>query len=161
MRHTGLTTARINRQPVVHLGLLAVGFLVAGGAPARAADATYSSVAQHWASAWSHKQAAAATALYAADAEFVHATGERVVGQAAIGALLSRVLATNTPKIEMASVTSAQAGSVAWDSGTYRETITPVAGGATKSVHGCYLLVLGKDKSGNWLIKSQLWSEAN
>ena len=125
------------------------------------AQTSYTSIAQAWAAAWSHKQAPTAAALYAEDADFYHATGERVHGRAAIAALFAQVLAKNSPNIEMSSVTRAQAGPVAWDSGTYRETIVPVAGGAAVSLHGRYLLVLQKDRGGAWLIKSMMWSDGD
>ena len=50
-------------------------------------------------------------------------------------------------------------GDLAYDSGDYRETITPVAGGSKLELQGNDLIVFRKQKDGRWLIVENRWTD--
>jgi len=112
-----------------------------------------------WAKAWNAKQLDQAALLYAQDSIFIHPTGERVVGSAAIAALLRDALAINNPHIVFKSQQRGEANDTAWDSGSFRETITPVQGGPTQHLHGNYLLILRRASEGGWQIERMVWQD--
>jgi uncharacterized protein (TIGR02246 family) len=131
----------------------------AGMARAEAAVQDYKGVGPAWQAAWNAKRGNDAASLFTADGVFVHATGESVTGKPAIWALFAKVLAVNTPMIEMTPLAQAQAGDAAWVTGKYRETIAKVDGSATINVHGQYLLVLHQAPKTGWLIERMMWSD--
>ena len=69
------------------------------------------------------------------------------------------MLAANTPHIAFHGITIEGSDNLAYDSGTYEETIT--SGAATRSTRGDYLLILKRQPDGRWLIVQQAWSDAS
>jgi uncharacterized protein (TIGR02246 family) len=115
-------------------------------------------VREDWAADWNAKRVSEITKLYAPDAVFLRPNAERTTGIEAIRALFVRVLAKNTPHIVFHGITIEGSDNLAYDSGTYEETIT--SGGTTRTGRGDYLLILKRQPDGRWLIVQQAWSDA-
>jgi uncharacterized protein (TIGR02246 family) len=120
---------------------------------------TIAHVRQEWASDWNSKRIDNIMRLYAPDAVFLRPNAERTTGVEAIRSLFSKVLATNTPHIAFHGITIEGSDNLAYDSGTYEETIT--SGSTTRSGRGDYLLILKRQPDGRWLIVQQAWSDAS
>ncbi len=131
--------------------------LVSGGTQARAAD--LSTLSNLWASAWSAKKLDAVMAFYAPEPVFLPTVGPRWEGAAEIRKNFAGVLATYNPHIVLHSSKSESSGRLAYDNGTYEETITPVKGGAAIPAKGSYLFVFLRQKNGDWKILEQTWTE--
>jgi ketosteroid isomerase-like protein len=99
-------------------------------------------------------------ALYTQDAVFLQPTGERVTGLAAIRSLFVQVMGAVTSEPTLTSVDLDVSGDLAYDSGTYSETLTSVATGAKTSAKGSYLMVLKRGGDGQWRIQQQMWSQS-
>lgn len=113
-------------------------------------------VRETWETDWNAKRLDHVMTLYADDAVFLRPTSERTTGWSAIRSLFSKVLERNTPHIVLHSITIERSGNLAYDSGTYEETI--ISGGVTRATRGDYLLVL-KRQAGRWLIVQQAWTD--
>jgi uncharacterized protein (TIGR02246 family) len=114
-------------------------------------------VRDQWAKDWNGKQIASVMTLYAGSADFLSSNGSRYAGVPAIRDFFKSVLAKNTPSITLRSATVEVSGDLAFDSGTYDETV--VTGTKTRTLHGNYLFVLRR-QNGKWLLAEQMWSEA-
>jgi uncharacterized protein (TIGR02246 family) len=114
-------------------------------------------VRDQWAKDWNGKQLDHIATLYAPNADFLSSNGARYSGVPAIRDYFKSVLAKNTPSITMRSATLEVSGDLAFDSGTYDETV--VTGTKSRALHGNYLMVLRR-QNGKWLIAEQMWSEA-
>jgi uncharacterized protein (TIGR02246 family) len=118
-----------------------------------------SHISEQWAKFWSEKQLDQVIELYASDAIFLTATGDRTTGKAAIRELFKVALETNTSKLAVRSITTEVSGNLAYDSGDYRETIAPQSQGAKREGQGNYLVVFRKEKDGRWLIVQHMWTD--
>jgi uncharacterized protein (TIGR02246 family) len=49
-------------------------------------------------------------------------------------------------------------GDYAYDTGTYKQSLMPMKGGAVADDHGKYVVLLKKDGSGNWLITHAIYN---
>ena len=96
--------------------------------------------------------------LYAADAVFLQPYSARTTGVDAIRTLFESQLSTNTPHIAFHGITIEGSDNLAYDSGTYDETVT--SGGVTRAYRGDYLLILKRQADGRWLIVHQAWTDA-
>src|SRR5437899_5770784 len=105
-------------------------------------------VREDWAADWNAKRVSEITKLYAPDAVFLRPNAERTTGIDAIRTLFTKVLATNTPHIVFHGITIEGSNNLAYDSGTYEETVS--SGGATRVTHGDYLLILKRQPDGRW-----------
>jgi uncharacterized protein (TIGR02246 family) len=119
-----------------------------------------SKVSMDWAKYWREKQLAEVVALYAPDAVFLTGTGDRINGRAAIRAAFKTALATNSSDLIPRSLVTEVSGDLAYDSGDYRETITPVSGGAKLEMKGNYVIVFKRQRNGEWLIIQHVWTDA-
>jgi len=116
-------------------------------------------VREDWVSDWNAKRLDDIIKLYEPDAVFLRPTAPRTTGTPAIRELFENVLATNTPHIAFHGITLEGSGNLAYDSGTYDETITTPHGVVT--AHGDYLLVFKRQSDGRWRIAAQAWSDAS
>jgi ketosteroid isomerase-like protein len=112
---------------------------------------------QEWAHDLHEKRVEAATALYAPDAAFIRPDGARVKGSAAIRRLYEKVTSTFDSNLNFLSERVEISGDLAYDSGTYTETLV------TRTTHksilskGSYLTIYRRGKDGNWKIVEQMW----
>jgi uncharacterized protein (TIGR02246 family) len=132
--------------------------------PSRVSDdleiANLAKVSEQWARAWSAKQLDKVIELYAPDAVFLTGTGDRITGRAAIRTAFKTALETITSKLEVRSIITEASGNLAYDSGDYRETITPVSGGTKLQHKGNYVIVFKRQADGKWLIIEHVWTDA-
>lgn len=114
-------------------------------------------VRNDWADDWNHKRLDDILRLYDSEAVFLRPTAQRTTGRQSIRELFASVLATNTPNITFHAGTIETSGNLAYDSGTYEETIA--SGGASRATRGDYLLILKRQTDGRWLIVQQAWTD--
>ncbi len=114
-------------------------------------------VHETWALDWNEKRLDHIMTLYADDAIFLRPSSERTNGWTAIRSLFAKVLETNTPHIAFHPITIERSGNLAYDSGTYEETI--LSGGVTRATRGDYLMILRRQPGGRWLIAQQTWTD--
>jgi len=108
-----------------------------------------------WSVEWSAKHLDQVLALYAPDAIFFSTDGGHFAGLPAIRDFFKKTLATNDPTIHMHRMANQQAGTLAYQSGEYKETI--VTAGQKRDYQGDYLLVL-RNQNGHWLIVEQMFT---
>jgi ketosteroid isomerase-like protein len=140
---------------------LILALLLLAPAPVLAANGTsdLAKISATWAEDWSAKKLDAVMAFYAPEPVFLPTVGPRWEGTDAIRKNFAGVLATYNPHIALHSLMSEASGALAYDSGTYEETITPVKGGAPIPAKGSYLFIFQRQKSGAWKILEQAWTE--
>ena len=98
--------------------------------------------------------------LYAPDAVFVSGDVGRVVGREGIRKITLQATNSFTSNLAFRSMTTDQAGDLAYDSGEFSETLTPNSGGAPIEAKGSYLTIYKRQADGRWLIAQQVWTEA-
>lgn len=113
-----------------------------------------------WATALRQKQLDTAINLYAPNATFFGPDGTQSTGTTAIRSLFIDVMKTFTSDLHFHSTALEVSGDLAYDSGTYHETLTTTADGVKKQIQGTYLTVLKRDPSGTWKIVQQMWTFA-
>ena len=141
---------------------LSLLFAVSCAAPATAEPAHYTPVmdiSQQWAGYWNAKNLKAVMTLYAPEPLFHSSVGPTWEGEADIRKGFSGILKSFDPDIVLHSVRSETSGTLAYDSGTYDETIARVKGGAPIKARGSYLFLFQKQKRGGWKILEQTWTE--
>lgn len=114
-------------------------------------------VRERWEADWNGKRLDDIMTLYTDDAAFLRPTAERTAGLEAIRSLFAKTLAVNTAHIVLHSITIERSGNLAYDSGTYEETIA--SGGVTRAGRGDYLIILKRQSNGQWLIAQQTWTD--
>lgn len=100
----------------------------------------------------------ASVAEYAKDADFIDPGGNRVHGQAAIRQLFQTITATFDSDLVFTPQHVEASGDLAYDSGTFRETLTTRSTGHRQDSTGSYLTVYRRGKGGTWLIVQQMWA---
>ena len=113
---------------------------------------------QEWARDLHEKRVEAATALYAPYAVFVQPDGARVKGSAAIRKLYDKVTSTFDSSLNFSSERVEISGELAYDSGTYTETLVTRATHKSILSKGSYLTIYRKGKDRNWKIVEQMWA---
>ena len=98
--------------------------------------------------------------LYAPDATFLTPNGERVNGRDAIRTLTKQAMASFTSDLSFQSIAFESSGTLAYDEGQFRETLTSNANGTVSHSSGSYLMVFKRQTDGAWLIVEQAWVAA-
>jgi uncharacterized protein (TIGR02246 family) len=137
-----------------------VGVASPGGPAKSAIVKKLSKVSLDWAKYWREKQLDQVVALYAPDAVFLTGTGDRINGRAAIRAAFKTALETNSSDLMPRSLVTEVSGNLAYDSGDYRETTTPISGDAKLELKGNYVIVFKRQRNGEWLIIQHVWTDA-
>jgi uncharacterized protein (TIGR02246 family) len=134
--------------------------LVLAATPAPARGQSYASLITRWAADWTAGNLDAVMALYAPDAVFHPNGSERWSGRAAIARNFAGVLSKFRADLHLHSVRSEASGDLAYDSGTYAETVRAVSGGK-KPLHltGDYVFLFRRGAGGDWKILEQTWTE--
>jgi ketosteroid isomerase-like protein len=100
-------------------------------------------------------------AQYAQDADFISDQG-RTHGMAALRQLFTTITTTLDSDLTFTSQRVEVSGDLAYDSGTYTETLLTRATGKTQHMAGDYLTVYRRTQAGNgnavWLIVEQVWT---
>jgi|SRR5580704_18368374 uncharacterized protein (TIGR02246 family) len=126
---------------------------------ADASAALANSLSAEWASDWSAKKLDAVMTLYAPEPVFLPTVGLRWVGLGMIRKNFGQLLAEYNPHIALHSINADSSNNLAYDSGTYEETITPVKNGRAITTKGAYLFVFQRQKDGDWKILEQTWTD--
>ena len=144
------------------LALLAFGlFLLLPVSTACAEQGEYAALGAQWAAAWGAGDLDGVMALYAAEPAFQPSLGERWAGTEAIRQHFAGALARYRGELHLHSQRSSASGDLAFDSGSYDETIRAVSGkGKPKRLQGGYLFVLQRVPGGDWKILEQIWTES-
>jgi uncharacterized protein (TIGR02246 family) len=113
---------------------------------------------QEWAQDLHDKRVEASVALYAPDATFIQPDGSRVEGRDAIRSLYQTITTTFDSDLAFQSKHVEESGNLAYDSGTYTETLVTRANGQKQTTAGSYLTVYRKGSDGRWRIEEQVWT---
>ncbi len=116
-------------------------------------------LSQRWSGYWNARNLDATMGLYAPDAVFLPTVGKAWHGVAEIRKQCAAVLAVYEPHIELTSERSERSGTLAFDTGTYDETLNPVKGGKSVHAKGSYLFLFKRGRDGRWRIIEQSWTE--
>jgi len=111
-----------------------------------------------WAQLLNAKQIGPIMNLYTPDAVFLQPTGQRVNGAPAIRAMTEKIWTIINPNISLRSVTTKVSGDMAYDEGSFQETITTISTGAKQQTQEQYLMIFKRDTHGRWLIVEQVWT---
>ena len=111
-----------------------------------------------WARNLHDKLVEASVAEYAADADFIDPSGNRVHGTVALRKLFQTITATYDSDLVFHSQRVETSGDLTYDSGTFEETLVTRATGKRQESSGSYLTVYRKSKDGVWLIVEQMWA---
>ena len=140
---------------------VALAQMFAGPAWCRSAHpAQIVDLSARWAGYWNAKNLDAVMKLYAPQPVFLPTVGPRWSGLAAIRKNFAGVLALYSPDIALHSIRCEVSGTLAYDSGSYDETIVPVKGGKAIHVTGNYIFLFQRQKNGAWKILEQSWTES-
>jgi uncharacterized protein (TIGR02246 family) len=126
--------------------------------PQVAAADPFEKLRQEWARDLHEKRLEASTALYSPDAVFIQPDGARVKGSAAIRRLYEKVTSTFDSNLNFSSERVKISGDLAYDSGTYTETLVTRATHKSMLSKGSYLTIYRRGKDGNWKIAEQMWA---
>src|ERR1700722_791311 len=97
------------------------------------------SLSMEWAADWSAKNLEAVMTLYAPEPVFLPTVGPRWEGTGVMRKNFASILALYKPHIVLHSIKSEISGDLAYDSGTYKESITPIKRGKPIVMEGAYL----------------------
>jgi len=125
-----------------------------------AADDGVSNLREQWTRNLRDKHVDASVAEYAADADFIDPSGNRVHGTAAIRKLFQTITATFDSDLKFTSQRVETSADLTYDSGTFRETLITRATGKRQESSGSYLTVYRRSKDGAWLIVEQIWASS-
>jgi uncharacterized protein (TIGR02246 family) len=120
----------------------------------------FAALRQVWAQCLHAKSVDAIVTLYTEDGVFLNPTGQRLTGRAAIGGLMTKVTQTFDSAIELTSLATERSGALAYDSGTFKETLIDRSSGNAIRTSGSYLQVLRRGDDGHWRIAQQAWTGA-
>lgn len=123
----------------------------------------FASLRDQWAKDLHDKHIEDSLAQYAPDADFISDAG-RTHGAAALRQLFETITTTLDSDLTFHSERVEISGDMAYDSGTYKETLTTRATGKVQQMKGDYLTVYRRMKAPNgnavWLIAEQVWTGA-
>ncbi|HKF48825.1 MAG TPA: DUF4440 domain-containing protein [Terracidiphilus sp.] len=111
-----------------------------------------------WAQDLHQKQIEACVALYSPDAVFVQPDGSRVEGASAIREPFKTVTSTFDSDLAFSSKRVEVSGDLAYDSGSYSETLVTRSNGKQMHSKGSYLTVYRKQNDGTLKIVEQVWN---
>jgi ketosteroid isomerase-like protein len=121
-------------------------------------DDVFASLREQWVGNLHDKKIDASVAQYEADGEFINPDGSSVRGTAALHRFFEMITATYDSSLRFDSQRVEVSGTLAYNSGTYNESLTLRATGKAQHSSGSYLTIYRRDKDGAWLIKEQVWT---
>ena len=131
-----------------------------GGRSSRreSSDAVFAELRQQWARNLHDKRIDVSVGEYAPDAEFIQPDGMRVRGSDALRKLFETITTTFDSDLVFESQGVETSGKLAFDSGTYHETLVLRASDKHQSSTGSYLTIYRREPNGAWLIVEQSWT---
>ncbi len=144
--------------------LLLLALQTPAGPTARAPEPDpFATLRDQWAKDLHAKHLPDCLAQYAPDADFISDTG-RTHGTASLEQLFETITTTMDSDLTFHSERVEISGDLAYDSGTYSETLTTRATGKAQKMAGDYLTVYRRMKAPNgnavWLIAEQVWTSS-
>lgn len=124
-----------------------------------ASNDAFASLRQQWVRNLHDKSVDASLGQYAPDAEFINPDGSRVRGTTELRHFFETITTTYDSDLVFDSKKVELSGDLAYDSGTYQESLTVRATGKAQQASGSYLTVYHR-KNGSWLIAEQVWTGA-
>jgi uncharacterized protein (TIGR02246 family) len=118
----------------------------------------FAAIRQVWAQCLHAKSVDAIVTLYTEDGVFLDPTGQRFAGRAAIRALMAKVTQALDSTIALTSLATERSGALAYDSGTFEETLVDRSTGRPTQTSGSYLQILRRGDDGHWRIGQQVWT---
>lgn len=115
---------------------------------------------EFWVREWNLRQINQIMTLYAPDAMFLTASGERASGLFEIRSLFERMRNSNTSDLRLHSLAFEQSGDLAYDSGIYYETAA-LPDNPHHEIQGSYLALYKRQPDGRWLIVQHVWTAAS
>lgn len=141
------------------VALLATGFLPqAIAAPQTSTGRTLAKLRAAWVQDLSTKQLEPILKFYAPDAVFFQPNGDRISGSAALRNLFQTIMATFNSDLTLHSEKIDVSGDLAYDSGSFEETLTNIATGAKINSKGSYVIIYKRQSNGSWLIVEHVWT---
>jgi uncharacterized protein (TIGR02246 family) len=125
--------------------------------PAAGSDAI-AKLGAEWVKDLRTKQLEQITNLYTEDAVFMQPDGQRVVGRPAIRELCKNIMAAFTSDITLNATRSEISGNLAYESGTFTESLTGTSDGKKIESSGAYVMMFKRQPNGFWLIAEQAWT---
>ena len=113
-----------------------------------------------WVTEWNAKRVNELMTLYAPDAMFLTASGDRAIGLAAIRNMFESMRNSNMSNLRLHSLAVEQSGDLAYDSGSYSETMA-LPENPHHEIRGSYLAVYKLQPDGRWLIVQHVWTAAS
>ena len=136
-------------------------FALQAPAPTAVPNDPFAALRDQWAKDLHEKHVDDSLAQYAPDADFISDTG-RTHGMAALRQLFQTITTTFDSDLTFTSQRVEISGDLAYDSGTYKETLLTRATGKTQHMAGDYLTVSRRTKAANgnavWFIVEQIWT---
>jgi len=140
--------------------LLFLALQAAQPAPTAQPD-PFAALRDQWAKDLHAKHIDDSLAQYASDADFISDNG-RTHGTPALRQLFTTITATFDSDLTFTSQRVEISSELAYDSGTYKETLLNRATGKTQNLAGDYLTIYRRTKAANgnaiWLIVEQMWT---
>jgi len=126
--------------------------------PVEPMEPPFAALRQVWAQCLHAKSVDAIAALYTEDGVFLDPSGQRFAGRSAIKDLMRKVTQTFDSTIQLTSLSAERSGALAYDSGTFTETLVDRSTGSTIHASGSYLQILRRGDDGRWRIAHQVWT---
>ena len=121
-------------------------------------DGAFGKLLEDWARNLHDKRVEASLAQYAEEAELLPPDGSRVKGKKSLQQLFELVTKSFDSDLKFTSLRVEVSGDLAYDSGTYQETLVTRATKKRHELTGSYLTIYRHDKEGAWLIVEQVWT---
>jgi len=136
-------------------------FLALQTTPPAAQPDPFAALRDQWVKDLHAKHIDDSLAQYASDADFISDNG-RTHGLPALRQLFTTITTTFDSDLTFTSQRVEISSELAYDSGTYKETLLNRATGKTQNMAGDYLTVYRRTKAANgnavWLIAEQVWT---
>lgn len=120
----------------------------------------FAQLRDQWAADLRAKRISESIARYSDDADFLQPDGTHIHGTAALQELFEKVTAQFDSDLHFTSRIAESSNGLAYDSGTYTETLTVRTTGQKIDSAGDYLTVYRRTPDGRWRISAQAWTSA-
>lgn len=95
---------------------------------------------------------------YAPDAVFLQPNGDRLTGPATLRSFFQMIMSTFNSDLTLHSENLDVSGDLAYDSGSFEESLTTIATGARITSKGSYIIIYKRQANGNWEIVQHVWT---
>jgi ketosteroid isomerase-like protein len=144
---------------VAFVALLAAIFGSCAMAGSQTPDArTFAKLRAAWVQDLSTKQLEPILKFYAPEAVFFQPNGDRIKGSVALRNLFQMIFATFNSDLTLHSENLEVSGNLAYDSGSFDETLTNIGTGARINSKGSYVIIYKRQPNGSWLIVQHVWT---